>query len=180
MHKRKTSPFVTSPVKSRQRDSLVMRDDAGIGTVPSLYDELRLKDFFPDESEAIPSYYYNDAPHPHPSSQPLPILRQRPSKSSISSHTPDMVPDLDPSISPQVLVFFALCFCFAKISATQISLLTCNTACREDAQCPTCAMKKLWCRLPQQPSSRSWDWKTAKCWRAEKWKFVTYQLEHIS
>jgi hypothetical protein len=88
-----------------------MRDDAGIGTVPSLYDELRLKDFFPDESEAIPSYYYNDAPHP--SSQPLPILRQRPSKSSISSHTPDMVPDLDPSISPQVLVFsralFLLC-----------------------------------------------------------------------
>ncbi|XP_059481709.1 neuropathy target esterase sws isoform X2 [Neocloeon triangulifer] len=81
--KRKTSPFVTSPVKNRQRDSIVMRDDQ-------------------DESEAASSYYNNN--DAYPSSQPLPILRQRLSKTSItsiSSHTPDMVPDLDPSISPQ-------------------------------------------------------------------------------
>jgi len=80
-----------------------MRDDQGMGSVPSLYEELRLKEFFSDESEVAPNYFNNnDAPPNHPTSQPMPILRQRPSKSSISSHTPDMVPDMDPSISPQV------------------------------------------------------------------------------
>ncbi|CAB3386877.1 Hypothetical predicted protein [Cloeon dipterum] len=68
--KRRTSPFVTSPSKSRH--SWVQAEDT------------------------------MDAEFNPEGTQPVPIVRPRTHRAASSAHTPDMVPDLDPTISPQV------------------------------------------------------------------------------
>ncbi|CAB3386874.1 Hypothetical predicted protein [Cloeon dipterum] len=67
--KRRTSPFVTSPSKSRH--SWVQAEDT------------------------------MDAEFNPEGTQPVPIVRPRTHRAASSAHTPDMVPDLDPTISPQ-------------------------------------------------------------------------------
>ncbi|XP_065333820.1 neuropathy target esterase sws isoform X4 [Cloeon dipterum] len=90
--KRRTSPFVTSPSKSRH--SWVQAEGEQAPEEPSsLFEELRLKDFFPSDTM--------DAEFSPEGTQPVPIVRPRTHRAASSAHTPDMVPELDPTISPQ-------------------------------------------------------------------------------